>query len=184
MRTLSEHILDIVQNSIRAGATLIEIIVREDKINDICSLTIKDNGCGMSKEMQKQAVDPFFTSRTTRKVGLGLPLLKQRTELTGGNFMLESEENVGTELVATFQQSNIDMLPLGDVWETFYILLLSYTKGNLIYRHITTKGEFSISSNELKEVLGDVSYQQKEIREGIIDLIKTNLEELKAFSDS
>lgn len=180
MRTLSEHILDVVQNSVGAKATLIEIIVEEDKINDLCSLTIKDNGCGMSSENLAKATDPFFTSRTTRKVGLGLPLLKQNAEAAGGSFTLESELNVGTVLTATFQLTNIDKPPLGDIWETLYLLFLSYENGELVYRHKTEKGEFSLSSDELKEVLGDVSYQQKEIRDGILELIKTNLEEIEA----
>ncbi|MDX8340648.1 ATP-binding protein [Draconibacterium sp. IB214405] len=180
MRTLSEHILDIVQNSIGAKATLIEIIVEEDKKIDLCSLIIKDNGCGMSRETLAKATNPFFTSRTTRKVGLGLPLLKQNAEAAGGIFSIESEENVGTVLKATFQLSNIDKPPLGDIWETLYLLFLSYENGELIYRHKTEKGEFSLSSEELKEALGGVSYQLKEIREGILELIKTNIEEIEA----
>ncbi len=180
MRTLSEHILDIVQNSVRAKATLIEIIVKEDKKNDFCSLIIKDNGCGMSKEILEQAANPFFTSRTTRKVGLGIPLLKHNAEMAGGGFSLESESGKGTVLTATFGLTNIDKPPLGDIWESFYLTLLSYSEGNLVYRHTTPKGDFQISSDELKEVLGDVSFQQKEIRDGIIELIKTNLEEIEA----
>lgn len=180
MRTLSEHVLDIVQNSVKAKATLIEIIVKEDFINDLCSLIIRDNGCGMDEETVKQAANPFFTSRTTRKVGLGLSLLKQNAEASGGKFILESELGVGTKLEASFQLSNVDKPPMGDIWETFYLTLLSYTQGELEYKHSTNKGEFSIGSSELKEVLGDVSYQQKEIREGIIELIKTNLEEIEA----
>lgn len=180
MRTLSEHVLDIVQNSVKAKATLIEIIVKEDFINNLCYLIIKDNGCGMSKEVLKQAANPFFTSRTTRKVGLGLSLLKQNAEASGGTFTLESEVGIGTTLEATFQMSNMDKPPMGDIWETFYLTLLSYTEGELLYQHSTSKGDFSISSVELKEVLGEVSFQQKEIRDGIIELIKTNLEEIEA----
>lgn len=179
MRTLSEHVLDIVQNSIKAKATLIEIIVEEDKINDLCSLIIKDNGCGMNEETLKQAANPFFTSRNTRKVGLGLSLLKQNAEASGGSFTLESVLGEGTKVNATFRLTNIDKPPLGDIWETFYLTLLSYSQGVLAYRHKTDKGEFSIDSGELREMLGEVSVQQKEIREGIIELIKTNLEEIE-----
>lgn len=180
MRTLSEHILDIVQNAISAGANLIEIIVEENKLEDLCTLIIKDNGCGMDKHTLAKATNPFFTSRTTRKVGLGIPLLKQNAELSGGSFSIESELNVGTVLKASFQLSNIDRQPLGDIWETLYLLFLSYNKGNLVYRHKTEKGNFQISSDELRQALGDVSYQQREIREGIIELIKTNVEEIEA----
>ncbi|HYQ57182.1 MAG TPA: ATP-binding protein [Draconibacterium sp.] len=179
MRTLSEHILDIVQNSIRANATLIEIMVEEDKIRDLCSLTIRDNGCGMSKEKLGKAINPFFTSRTTRKVGLGIPLIKHNAEAAGGCFSLESELNTGTVLQANFQLTNIDKPPLGDIWESLFQMFVSYNTGNLVYRHKTEKGEFQLSSDELKEVLGNVSYQHKEIREGILELIKTNLEEIE-----
>lgn len=180
MRTLSDHILDIVQNSVSAGATLIEIIVNESKKNDICSFEINDNGCGMDTETLRRATDPFFTSRKTRKVGLGLPLLKHNAEATGGIFRLESEPGKGTSLLATFKLSNIDKPPLGDIWNTLYLMLLSYDKGELIYTHHTETGMFRFSSNEIKEILGDVSLQQKEIREGIIELIKTNLKEIEA----
>lgn len=179
MRTLSEHILDIVRNSVKAGASLIEIMVEEDKKNDLCLLTIRDNGCGMSPETLQRASDPFFTSRTTRKVGLGLSLLKQNAELSGGWFQLESEEGKGTCVKAAFGLSHVDRPPLGDIWETVYLTLLSFSDGNLVYTHRTHQGTFSISSEELKEVLGEVSIQQKEIRDGILELIRSNLEELE-----
>lgn len=179
MRTLAEHILDIVQNSVRAKATLIEIIVAESKKNNLCLLTIKDNGCGMSAELLKQATNPFFTSRKTRKVGLGIPLLKQNAEAAGGTFSLESEPGKGTTLCAGFQLENVDRPPTGDIYEALYLLLLSYREIELVYRHKTDKGDFRISTSELDEALGNVSWQQKEIRNGIIDFIKTNLEEIE-----
>jgi anti-sigma regulatory factor (Ser/Thr protein kinase) len=181
MRTLSEHILDIVQNSVRARAEVIEIMVEERKIDDLCSLTINDNGCGMDRETLVQATNPFFTSRTTRDVGLGLPLLKQNAEAAGGKFVLESEPGSGTLLKAEFQLSNIDRPPIGDIWDTLYLLFLSYSDRQLIYRHKTENGEFGISTTELKDALGNVSWQEKEIRKGIIELIKVNLEEIGAI---
>jgi len=180
MKTLSEHILDIVQNSVRAGAKMIEIIVAESKKNDLCSLTINDNGCGMDEETLKQAINPFFTSRKTRKVGLGIPLLKQNAETAGGGFSLNSQLNIGTVLKAEFQLSHIDRPPMGDIWNTLYLLFLSNRNTNLTYRHKTDTGNFSINTSELKEALGNVSWQEKEIRNGIIELIKTNLEEIGA----
>lgn len=180
MRTLAEHILDIVQNSVRAKATLIEVIVEEHKINNLCVLTINDNGCGMDAEMLKQAADPFFTSRKTRKVGLGISLLKQNAEAAGGRLLLESKPRAGTRIRAEFQCSSIDRLPTGDIPQVLYLLLLSHRSIELVYRHKTDKGEFKLSSRELEETLGDVSWQQKEIRNGIIDWIQTNLEEIEA----
>ena len=119
MRTISDHILDIIQNSLGAGATLIEIIVEEDKKRDICSLIIRDNGKGMDRETLKQAVNPFFTSRETRKVGLGLSLFKHNAENANGSFEIKSRVNKGTEIIAVFQLSNIDKPPMGDIWNTF-----------------------------------------------------------------
>src|SRR6056297_3370699 len=103
MKTISEHVLDIVGNSVSAKATLIEIIIEEDKKNDFYSLIIKDNGCGMSAEVLKQATNPFFTSRTTRKVGLGLSLLKQNAENADGSFTIDSTPGEGTLVKAVFQ---------------------------------------------------------------------------------
>ncbi len=180
MRTLSEHIMDIVQNSVRAEATLIEVIVEENKKNDLCLLTITDNGCGMDDRQLHDAINPFFTSRKTRKVGLGIPLLKQNAETADGELKIDSEVGGGTDITATFQLSHIDKPPLGDVWETLYLLWLSYPKIDLTYRHKTDTGKFELGSGELKEVLGNVSFQQKEIRNGILELIKTNLNEIEA----
>lgn len=179
MKTLSDHILDIVQNSISAKATLIEIMVTEDKKNDLCSLKITDNGCGMNEETLNQAANPFFTSRKTRKVGLGLSLLKQNAEGANGSFQLISEQGKGTELNAVFQLTNIDKPPLGDIWNTFYLTMLSNEDVELTYHHKTSQGNFEINSKEIKEMLGDVSIQQKEIREAIVELIKNNLKDIK-----
>ncbi len=180
MRTLSEHILDLVQNSVKAGATLIEVIVNEDKITDICSLKINDNGYGMDDETLKRASSPFFTSRSTRKVGLGLPLVKQNAEMTGGRFSIDSETGKGTRLTAEFGLSHFDRPPMGDIWETLYLTMLSFEKGELVYTHRTEKGEFAFSFNETREVLGDLPPTQKDIREGIIEMIRANLAEIGA----
>jgi hypothetical protein len=181
MKTISEHVLDIVQNSVRAKATLIEIIVDEDKTNDLYSLNIKDNGCGMSSEVLKQATNPFFTSRTTRKVGLGLSLLKQNAENAGGSLTVESEAGKGTTVKAIFQHTNIDRPPLGDIWNTWYFTVLSNLNIRLIYRHQTTFGNFEIDSKELIEMLEGVSLQQKEIKDAIIGLIINNLRDIKGI---
>jgi hypothetical protein len=180
MKTIADHILDIVQNSIRANATLIEIIVEEDLKNDLYVLTITDNGCGMDEETLRKATDPFFTSRKTRKVGLGLSLLKQKAEETNGRFTLFSEINKGTKVMAAFQLSNIDRPPLGDIWNTYYFTLLGKDNIELNYHHTTTEGEFVIYSEEIKGVLDGISMQKAEIRNAIIEIIRNNLTEIKA----
>ena len=182
MRTLSEHILDIVQNSIAAKATLIEIIVKEDKKNDLYTLIIKDNGCGMSEEILKKATNPFFTSRVTRKVGLGLALLKHNAEQANGSFELNSEIEKGTVVKADFQLSNVDKPPLGDIWNTYYLTILSHAHLDINYLHKTEKGEFRIQSSEIMEMLGNVSLKQKEIKDAIIELIKNNLKDIEILN--
>ena len=181
MKTISEHVLDIVQNSVRAKATLIEIIVDEDKTNDLYTLMIKDNGCGMSSEMLKQATNPFFTSRTTRKVGLGLSLLKQNAENAGGAFSVESKEGEGTVVNAVFQHSNIDRPPLGDIWNSWYFTLLSNMNTRLVYKHQTIFGNFEIDSKEVLEMLEGVPLQQKEVKVALIELIINNLREIRVI---
>jgi len=180
MKTLSDHILDILQNSVNAEATLIEIMVEENKKMDICSIKISDNGCGMDEETLRQASNPFFTSRKTRKVGLGLSLLKQNAERANGAFLLHSEKGSGTILEAKFQLSNLDKPPLGDIWETFYLTMLSYENIDFAYRHKTEKGEFKVHSREIREMLGGVSLRTKEIKDAIVDLIINNLKDIES----
>lgn len=180
MRNITDHILDIVQNSIRAKATLIEIIVEENKKDDFYVLLIKDNGCGMDVETVKKAADPFFTSRKTRGVGLGLSLLKQKAEITGGAFSIRSKEGEGTEVEAAFRLSNVDRPPLGDIAEMFYMMMVSNEQVDFYYRHFTEKGTFEIRSEEIRNELEGVSLKQKEIKEAILELIKNNLKDIEA----
>jgi len=179
MKTISDHILDIIQNSLKANATLIEIIVVEDYKKDICHLKIADNGEGMSAKILNQAANPFFTTRNTRKVGLGLSLLKQNTELANGHFSIKSQPGEGTLVEAVFQLSNIDRPPIGDVWNTFYIAMLGNENVEFIYEHRTNKGRFKICSSEISENIEGVSLQNTEIRKAVIELIQTNIQKIK-----
>lgn len=179
MKTLSDHILDIIQNSINAKSTLIEIMVDIDKNKDLCLLKIMDNGCGMNNEMLKQATNPFFTTRKTRKVGLGLSLLKQNAEMANGNFTIESEPAKGTIVEAVFQYSNIDRPELGDVWDTLYLTMLSNKNVELIYEHKTNKGSFKFISTEIRNSIEGISMQQAKIRNAIADYIKNNITEIQ-----
>lgn len=179
MKTLSDHILDIVQNSLNAKSTLIEITIDFDKMSDLCILKIKDNGCGMRREVLEQATNPFFTTRRTRKVGLGLSLLKQNSERANGRFSIQSEPNKGTLVEAVFQLSNVDRPELGDVWITLYLTMLSNKNVELVYEHITNNGRFKINSNEIRSSIEGVSMQQPEIREAIIGYIKDNIKNIQ-----
>ncbi len=167
MRNQADHILDIFQNSVRANATLTEIIVEENKTDDFCKIQITDNGCGMSEEMKTQAAKPFFTSRKTRKVGLGLALLKQNAEIANGTFSMKSALGVGTIVEVQFQLSNVDKPPLGEMWDVLYLTMLGNQNVVLTYEHRTNKGNFKITSAEIREATGGVSMQNAEIREAI-----------------
>lgn len=180
MKTISDHVLDIVQNSVRAKATLIEIIVDENKKSNLYILTINDNGCGMSREVLEQAANPFFTSRNTRKVGLGLSLLKQNAEAAGGTFIIHSEPGKGTKVKAEFKLKHLDRPPLGDIWNTWFLCVLSHPEIRFVYSHSTIKGSFKMDSAEIFEMLEGISIQQKEIKQAITEMIKNNLDEIEA----
>lgn len=179
MKTLSDHILDIIENSVNAKSTLIEISIEENKKRDICTIIIRDNGCGMNDEILKKATTPFFTTRVTRKVGLGLSLLKQNAENANGSFYLESQVNKGTKVTAVFQLSHFDKPPLGEIWDVYYFTLYSNPQVVLNYRHKTEKGEFSIQSEEIRELLQGVTIKQREIRQAITEMIKNNLKDIR-----
>ena len=112
MRELALNVMDVAQNSISAGATLITLTVEEESAADRLSITLEDNGCGMTEEQVRSVVDPFYTTRTTRKVGLGVPLFKMEAEMTGGSFSIRSQKGRGTILTAIFVPSHVDMIPL------------------------------------------------------------------------
>ena len=140
MKTISDHILDILQNSVRAGATLIEIMVREEKSNDLYAVRIKDDGHGMTREKIQQATQPFFTTRTTRKVGLGLPLLKQNAEMSGGNLTIDSEPGKGTSVTAVFGYNHVDRPPMGDITGVLVLTIIGHDGIRFRYSHTTDEG--------------------------------------------
>lgn len=175
MKDLSMHILDIVQNSIRAKARNISIMVHEKPEDDQYIITIEDDGYGMDKEELAKAIEPFYTSRTTRKVGLGLSLLKQNTEATNGSFKICSEKNKGTWLTATFGFKHFDRPILGDITGTMLILFTSSEEINFKYTHITPKGEFTINTSEVKRILDGIPITTPEIRDFLKDYLSEYL---------
>ena len=179
MTEISLNILDIAQNSIRAGSTLTEIIVKEIPSEDILSFSVKDNGCGMDKDLLKSVMDPFVTTRTTRKVGLGIPLLKSAAEQTGGNVTIESEVGVGTVLTATFSYSHIDRQPLGDISQAMVSLISMNPHIDFVYRHFYESACFELDTLKLREILGDeVSLGEISVAQWIGEFIKDNLTEI------
>jgi len=178
MKDISLHILDIVQNSIVAKAGLIEIAIHDSLAGNIYSVTIKDNGKGMSSEILETVTDPWTTSRTTRKVGMGLPLFKQNAELTGGFFSIQSELNKGTTLTASFINNNIDRLPDGDIVGVYSMLLSANPELNFLFTHKTDKGEYVFDTRKVKEVLGDTPLNAPEIRTYLKEMLAENIQEL------
>ncbi len=178
MREISLHILDIVQNSIAAKADEIGVDVIEDKIEDTLTVVIRDNGCGMSEEFLKKVVDPFTTKRTTRKVGLGIPLFKTAAENTGGSFEIWSKEDEGTHVTAVFGLSHIDRQPLGDMAGTMLSLFTAYEDIRFLYKHKIGEKEFFVDTKEIKNVLGDVSLQAPEVYLWLSEFLKEGEEEL------
>ena len=178
MRELSLNILDIAQNSISAGAPLITIEVSENTTDHTLFIGIYDNGKGMSEEQQKSVIDPFFTTRTTRKVGMGIPLFKMAAEQTGGSLEIKSELGVGTEIKANFKTDSVDFTPLGDVASTIQMLITMNTDRDFVYKHTVDGKDFVCDTREIKAILGDVPLDSYEISQWILEFIKENTEVL------
>jgi hypothetical protein len=157
MKELSLHILDIVENSIGASSTKISIEVKEDDLNDRLHICISDNGKGMSPETIEKVVDPFVTSRTTRKVGLGIPLLKAAAEACEGFLTIESQLGIGTKLTVEFQKSHIDRMPMGDLPGTILQLVIGNPEINFIFIY-SVNNEMVVFDDELiKQELAGIS---------------------------
>ena len=167
MRELSLNVMDVAQNSVRAEAKLVKIIVNESDKDDFLSISIEDDGCGMSEEQVNQVIDPFFTTRTTRKVGLGIPLFKLSAEQTGGSFDIKSKIGEGTTTKASYVKSHVDMTPLGDINSTVEILIRCNPDIDFVFTHSTDSGSFTLDTRELREILGDVSLDTPDVLEWI-----------------
>lgn len=178
MRELSLNILDIAQNSITANASLITIEISENTVEHTLLIGIYDNGKGMSEEQVKSVIDPFFTTRTTRKVGMGIPLFKMAAEQTGGSLEIESELGVGTQIRAIFKTDSVDFTPLGDVASTIQMLITMNTDRDFVYKHKVDEKEFVCDTRELKAILGDVPLDTYEVSQWILEFIKENTEVL------
>jgi len=155
MLELSLHILDIVNNSIKAKADLIYISIKESIDDNLLEIVISDNGCGMDSQFLKKAADPFQTTRTTRKVGMGLSLFKAAAENTGGDFAICSQKNIGTKVKASFVYNHIDRQPLGDMAETLVTLISGNDTIDFVYSHIINQNEFVLDTREMKQILGE-----------------------------
>ena len=175
MDELSLYVLDITMNSVRAGATEITLSLAEEGI--WLTFTVSDNGCGMTEEQVKRLTDPFFTTRKTRKVGMGIPLFKLAAEQTGGYLKIESEKGKGTTTSALFKTDSIDFTPLGDVTSTVVILISMNTDRDFIYTRSRDSESFTLSTAEMREILGGVPLNDPEVVQWMKDYIneQTNI---------
>lgn len=176
MQELSLNILDVAENSVRAGATLTTILVDEQPQQDLLTIQIADNGCGMSEEQVKSVIDPFFTTRTTRKVGLGVPLFKMEAEMTGGSFTIDSKLGAGTTLTAVFRPSHVDMIPLGDIGSVIHLLITCNPEIDFEYIRTKTGADgaekrASLDTRALREQLGEIPFSEPEVSAWIRDYI-------------
>ena len=163
MRELALHVLDIAQNAEAAGAATVAIRIVEDTAGDSISLSVTDDGKGMDEETIARVTDPFYTTRTTRKVGLGLPLLRSGALACGGSFSIESKVGEGTVVTATYPLRHIDRPPLGDIASTMLTILLGNQEIDYIYTHDKDGASFSFASKEMKEALEGVSFTQPDV---------------------
>lgn len=167
MKELSLNILDITENSVKAGATLTEISITESENKLIIS--IKDDGCGMSEDIVRSVVDPFYTTRTTRKVGMGIPLFKMAAEQTGGKLEIVSDtgEDHGTTVTAYFYKDHLDFTPLGDVISTVTTLIQGHPDTDFLFTHLIDDKEIRLDTRELRAVLEGVPLNTYDVLEWI-----------------
>lgn len=171
MKELSLNILDIAENSVKAKATLTEIFINET--DETITVIIKDNGTGMTKETLNAAANPFYTTRTTRKVGMGLPLLKMEAEMCGGSLEVNSKhiseypDEHGTVVTAVFYKNHIDCVPLGNVVETIVTLIQGHPETDFCFKHNFSGTEVNLDTRELKKVLEDVPLNSYEVLQWI-----------------
>ena len=177
MQELSLNILDIAQNSITARATLIEIALEVDE-NDFLTIVIRDNGKGMDAQTVENVINPFYTSRTTRKVGLGVPFFKQAAESAGGSFEIKSQPGVGTVIKAVFDTNNIDYTPLGEVWDTVAILIQMNEDIDFVYSVEKDGSRFVCDTRELKQIMEGMPLSDVSVVQWIKEFIRENQTEI------
>lgn len=178
MQELSLNILDIAKNSVTAGSTLIEILV--DETQNTLTISITDNGCGMSEEFVREVTDPFTTTRTTRKVGMGLPLFKMAAEMSGGGLAIKSRLGDGTKVTATFEREHIDRPPLGDLAATAVTLIQGSDDIDFVLTRRRDGREYTLDTREIRQIMGGIPLGEPEILMWIQGYIEENEAELNS----
>lgn len=178
MTELSLNVLDVANNSVRANASLIVIKITISSMEDALHISIEDNGKGMTKEQLLQVEDPFFTTRTTRGVGLGIPFFKYSALSTGGYFHIESELGKGTVVTATYKLSHIDRMPLGDITSTIHTLITLNQEIDFLYSYRYDENVFELDTREFRNIIGDIPFSNKEVSSFIKEYLAENKKEV------
>lgn len=174
MTEISLNILDVAENSTRAGATLVAIKVLADTAFDKLTVVIADDGCGMTPEQVSHVTDPFYTTRKTRKVGLGIPFFKYAAESTGGSFIIESKPGAGTCVTAVFGLSHIDRMPLGDINSTVETLITCHPDIDFLYTYGYNQAFFELDTRVFRDILGDIPFDAPEVSAYIKEYLSEN----------
>ncbi|MBN1471933.1 MAG: sensor histidine kinase [Syntrophaceae bacterium] len=175
MLELAAHILDIAENSVRAGASLVEITITEDEEKNLLSIEINDDGSGMTQEEIEKVFDPFYTTKKVRRVGLGIPLLSDAAQRAGGNFHLNSIKGKGTNLKVTFELNHIDRQPLGDIVGTLIILIAGNCDVDFLFRHRNNQRHFEMDTREIRKEIDDIPFNHPEILKYIRGVLEDGL---------
>lgn len=179
MKELSLHIMDIIENGISAGADLINLFIEESGKENRLRITITDNGSGIPNDMIDKVMDPFYTTRSTRSVGLGLSLFRDASKRCEGDFQLTSEEGRGTQVEASFQLDHIDLAPLGDIAGSLGSLIMGNPNVDFYYRHEIDEKSYQLDTREIRGELDGVSMNNVKVVRYIMDNIRESLGEIK-----
>lgn len=171
MKELSLHLLDVVQNSIEAGASKIEIKIIEDFEKDVLIMEVSDDGRGMSEAQRAEVLDPFYTTRKTRHIGLGIPLLLEACHRCDGNLEIRSLPGKGTTIQATFRHSHIDRAPLGNIPSVLMTVLFAENNIDWLYIHKVNQEEFCLESSEIRKELVDIPITHPKVRNWLLDFL-------------
>lgn len=179
MRELALHILDVLENALEAGATRVDLAIIEDLETDLLTITVRDNGRGMDPQTANRTLDPFFTTRTTRHVGLGLPLFAAAARRCEGDLTVDSCPGKGTVVTAVFRHSHIDRAPLGNMADTLLAFLLG-SRGDLQlhYRHQVGAQTFDLDTAAIQAELGDVPFSHPKVRNWLYEYLAEGEAEL------
>jgi len=178
MLELAAHILDIAENSVRADARLIKIDIKEDTEKDFLSIKIIDDGHGMKQEEVKKILDPFYTTKTVRRVGLGIPLLADAAQRSGGSLQIKSKTNKGTTVEATFGLSHVDRQPLGDIIGTLLVLIAGNSAVDFLYRHKRDHRQFKMDTRIIRKEIKDIPINHPEILKYIRGVLEEGIDEI------